>query len=139
MQYWILKTEPETYSWDDLAAKPDGDVWDGIRNYQARNALNAMRKGDKVLIYHSGNSRSIVGEAVVSGEAFPDPADKQGKGWVCVRVKAAKRLHGPVTLQQIKNNPSFSNNGLVRQSRLSVIALDKSGYEEIIKMSRNRD
>lgn len=135
-QYWILKTEPETYGWDDLIKNPVGDIWDGIRNYQARNNLAAMKTGDIVLIYHSGKTRNIVGQGIVTEAAFPDPADKEKKGWLAIKIKAKKLLENPVSLQAIKNHPDLKENGIVKQSRLSVIELTEKEYEVIQTMAK---
>ncbi|WP_373496166.1 EVE domain-containing protein [Aquiflexum sp.] len=134
MNYWLVKSEPESYSWDDLNKKRE-DIWDGIRNYQARNFLKEMKLGEKVLFYHSGKPKEIVGIAEISEEAFPDPNDKEDKGWVAVKIKPLKVLSKPVTLEQIKSEDQLSNLLLIKQSRLSVMAVEKSHYDHIIKLS----
>jgi len=134
MNYWLVKSEPESYSWDDLNKKGE-DIWDGIRNYQARNFLKEMKLGDLVLFYHSGKPKEIVGIAKVSEEAFPDPNDKEDKGWVAVKLKPSKALPKPLTLEQIKTEDQLSTLLLIKQSRLSVMPVEKSQFDHIIKLS----
>lgn len=131
-QYWLVKSEPESYSWDDLVR--DGKTaWTGVRNYTARIHLNAMRAGDEVLFYHSVTDKSIVGIARVSKTAFPDTtADEDG--WVAVELAPVKPLAKPVTLAQIKAEPSLKEIGLVRQGRLSVMPLKAAEYAKIVKL-----
>lgn len=131
MNYWMVKQEPEAYSFDDLVAEGKTD-WTGVRNFQARNNLKAMKKGDKVLFYHSVSEKAVVGIAEVSKEAYPDPTDEK---WIAVEVKPVKKLKKPVTLQDVKANAALANIALVRQSRLSVIPLTKDEYEEILSMA----
>lgn len=135
MNYWLVKTEPETYGWEDLLAKGE-DVWDGVRNYQARNNLNNMSVGDAVYIYHSGKNREIVGIAQVVSGPFEDPTDKEGKGWVSVSLKADKKLPRPVGLLEIKEHDALQDMALVRQSRLSVMPLSKTEFEAILKIAQ---
>ncbi|MBS4073162.1 MAG: EVE domain-containing protein [Algoriphagus sp.] len=130
MNYWMVKTEPTSYSWEDLVKKGE-DVWDGVRNYQARNFLKAMQKGDGVLFYHSGKDKAIVGVAEVSEEAFPDPKDP---AWEAVILRAKTTLANPVTLQQIKAEDRLSEMLMLRQSRLSVMAVTPTEFELVLKM-----
>ncbi len=132
MNYWMVKQEPEAYSFDDLIADGKTD-WTGVRNFQARNNLQAMKKGDKVLFYHSVSDKSVVGIAEVSKIAFLDPTDEK---WLAVEIKAIKKLKTPVTLDQIKVNVALANTALIRQSRLSVMALTEDEYQEILSMSK---
>jgi predicted RNA-binding protein with PUA-like domain len=132
MNYWMVKQEPEAYSWDDFV-KDGATDWTGVRNFQARNNLKAMKKGDKVLFYHSVTGKEVVGIAEVSKTAFPDPTDEK---WVAVELKPAKPLKRPVTLAKIKENLALANLKLVRQSQLSVMPVSKDEYEEIISMSK---
>jgi len=132
MNYWLVKQEPEAYSFDDLVKEGVTD-WTGVRNFQARNNLKAMKKGDKVLFYHSVSEKSVVGTATVSKTAFADPTDEK---WIAVEIKAGKKLKKPVTLDAIKANLALANIALVRQSRLSVLPLTKDEYEEIVSMSK---
>lgn len=130
MNYWLVKSEPSSYSWDDLVEKGE-DVWDGVRNYQARNFLREMEKGDLVYFYHSGKEKAIVGLAEVSEEAFPDPKDSD---WVAVKIRDKKKLKKPITLSQIKSEDLLSEMLLIKQSRLSVMSLTKVEFDTIQKM-----
>jgi len=134
MNYWLVKSEPESYSWEDLQAKKE-DVWDGVRNFQARNYLKEMKVGDAVLFYHSSKSKSIVGLARVSEEAFPDAQDKEGKGWVAVRLRAERSLSRSVGLEEIKADAHLQELPLLKQSRLSVMPIDKNAFDHILKIS----
>jgi predicted RNA-binding protein with PUA-like domain len=131
MSYWIVKTEPSTYSWKDLESKGE-DTWDGVRNFQARNNLNQMRQGDFVLLYHSGAEKAIVGLAQVSQEAFPDPQDA---AWVAVKLKPVRPMATPLTLNQMQAEPELAGISLLKQSRLSVHALSEEAYTLICKLS----
>ena len=133
MRYWLLKSEPEAWSWDNQV-KEGASMWDGVRNYQARNNLKEMRKNDLCFFYHSVTERSVVGIVKVVKEHYPDPTDKTGR-FVVVDVEAIKKLRNPVTLDQIKKNKKLKNIALVKQSRLSVMPINKSEWEEIIKLS----
>ncbi len=132
MNYWMVKQEPDAYSWDDFV-KDGATDWTGVRNFQARNNLRAMKKGDKVLFYHSNVGKEVVGMATVSKEGFPDPTDEK---WTAVELKPVKPLKKPVTLAQIKENLALAEIKLVRQSQLSVMPLTKDEYEEILSMSK---
>ena len=133
MKYWLLKSEPEAWSWDNQV-KEGASMWDGVRNYQARNNLKEMRKNDLCFFYHSVTKRSIVGIVKVVKEHYPDPTDKTGR-FVVVDVKAIKKLENPVSLDQIKENKKLKNIALVKQSRLSVMPIQIKEWEEIIKLS----
>ena len=133
MKYWLLKSEPDAWSWDKQV-KEGASMWDGVRNYQARNNLKEMKKNDLCFFYHSVTERSIVGIVKVVKEYYPDPTDKTGR-FVVVDVKATKKLKNPVSLDQIKENSKLQNIALVKQSRLSVMPLKKTEWNEIIKMS----
>jgi len=132
MNYWLVKQEPAAYSFDDLIADGKTD-WTGVRNFQARNNLQAMKKGDKVFFYHSVSEKSVVGIAEVSKTAFPDSTDKK---WFAVEVKAVKKLKNPVSLEKIKANAALANIALIKQSRLSVLPLLKDEFQEILSMSK---
>ena len=132
MNYWIVKQEPEAYSWDDFVKDGKTD-WTGVRNFQARNNLKAMKKGDKVLFYHSVTGKEVVGIAKVSKENFPDPTDDK---WFAVELFPDKKLKKPVGLAEIKANLALANIGLLRQSQLSVMPLTKDEFEEITSMSK---
>jgi predicted RNA-binding protein with PUA-like domain len=131
-QHWLVKQEPESYSWDDFVR--DGRTnWEGVRNYQARNNLKGMQPGDRVLFYASGDPKSVIGIAEVTKAAFPD-ATADEPGWVAVELKAVKPLAHPVSLAEIKGTPALSEVLLVRHSRLSVMPLGKQEFELIVKM-----
>jgi predicted RNA-binding protein with PUA-like domain len=130
MNHWLLKTEPGTYSWDDLVRdKKTG--WDGVRNFQARNNLKAMKKGDQAFIYHSGEEKSIIGIAKITKEGFPDPKDKD---WVAVEIAPVKKLKNPVSLAQIKSDKRLSSMVLVKASRLSVQPVKEAEFSLIITL-----
>ena len=133
MKYWLLKSEPDAWSWDNQV-KEGASMWDGVRNYQARNNLKEMKKNDLCFFYHSVTERSIVGIVKVVKEYYPDPTDKTGR-FVVVDVKATKKLKNPVSLDQIKENSKLQDIALVKQSRLSVMPLRKTEWDIIIKMS----
>ncbi len=133
MKYWLLKSEPEAWSWDNQV-KEGASMWDGVRNYQARNNLKEMRKNDLCFFYHSVTERSVVGIVKVVKEHYPDPTDKTGR-FVVVDVKAIKKLENPVSLDQIKENKKLKNIALIKQSRLSVMPIQIKEWEEIIKLS----
>jgi predicted RNA-binding protein with PUA-like domain len=132
MNYWMVKQEPEAYSWDDFV-KDGATDWTGVRNFQARNNLKAMKKGDKVLFYHSVTGKEVMGIAAVSKAQFPDPLDEK---WVAVELQPVKPFKKPVSLAQIKANLALANIGLLRQSQLSVLPLTKDEFEEILSMSK---
>ena len=133
INYWLLKSEPDAWSWDNQV-KEGASMWDGVRNYQARNNLKEMKKNDLCFFYHSVTERSIVGIVKVVKEYYPDPTDKTGR-FVVVDVKAIKKLKKPVSLDQIKENNKLKDIALVKQSRLSVMPLKKTEWDIIIKMS----
>ena len=133
INYWLLKSEPDAWSWDNQV-KEGASMWDGVRNYQARNNLKEMKKNDLCFFYHSVTERSIVGIVKVVKEYYPDPTDKTGR-FVVVDVKATKKLKNPVSLDQIKENSRLQDIALVKQSRLSVMPLKKTEWDIIIKMS----
>jgi predicted RNA-binding protein with PUA-like domain len=134
MNYWLIKTEPGTYSWDDL--KRDGEtVWDGIRNFHARTNLKAMKKGDQAFFYHTGDEKAIVGIATVTREHFPDPKDKE---WAAVMVSPKKALKRPVTLAEVKADKRLKDMVLVRASRLSVQPVLPQEFEMILKLSETK-
>ena len=133
MKYWLLKSEPDAWSWDNQV-KEGASMWDGVRNYQARNNLKEMKKNDLCFFYHSVTERSIVGIVKVVKEYYPDPTDITDR-FVVVDVKAIKKLKNPVSLDQIKENNKLKDIALVKQSRLSVMPLKKTEWDIIIKMS----
>jgi predicted RNA-binding protein with PUA-like domain len=131
MNYWLVKQEPEAYSFDDLLRDGKTD-WTGVRNFQARNYLRAMRAGDRVLFYHSVSEKAIVGAAEVSREEFTDPSDEK---WVAVEIKAVEKFAKPVSLEQIKAETSLANIALIKQSRLSVMPLTPFEFETIMSIN----
>jgi predicted RNA-binding protein with PUA-like domain len=131
-QYWLVKSEPETYSWDDLLRDSRTD-WTGVRNYAARLHLKAMRPGDQVFVYHSGDSKSVVGIAKVTKAAFPDTTADEA-GWVAVELAAVAPLKKPVTLAQLKADASLKNMVFVRQSRLSVSPVTSTEFSRLKKL-----
>jgi predicted RNA-binding protein with PUA-like domain len=130
--YWIVKQEPGTFSWATLVKDGRTD-WTGVRNFQARNHLRAMKKGDSVLFYHSGEEKQIVGLARVEKEAYPDPTADEGD-WSAVDIVPLKALSKPVTLQQLKADKILKNMALVRQSRLSVSPVPEEQFERIMTL-----
>ena len=132
MKYWLLKSEPNTWSWDDQI-KEKIAMWDGVRNYQARNNLMSMRVNDLCFFYHSVNEKKIVGIVSITKEHYTDPTDKTKK-FVAVDVKTKKSLKNPVTLKQIKKEKKLSHLALVKQSRLSVMPIDKISWRLICKL-----
>ena len=131
--YWLLKSEPSTWSWDDQV-KSKTDMWDGVRNYQARNNLMKMKKKDLCFFYHSVFEKSIVGVVEVVKEFYPDPTDKTGK-FVAVDVKTKYKMKKPVTLWEIKNNSRLNSIALIKQSRLSVMPISRLEWHVIKKIS----
>jgi predicted RNA-binding protein with PUA-like domain len=120
MAYWLLKTEPDSYSWDDQVKKgAKGDAWTGVRNFRARGHLTAMKKGDLAFFYHTGDEKQVVGIVEVIREAYPDPTDKEGV-FKAVDIKAVKPLKQPVTLSAVKADKRLKDMVLARQPRLSV-------------------
>ena len=136
-KYWLLKSEPSTWSWEDQVQSKI-DMWDGVRNYQARNNLMKMKKGDHCFFYHSVNEKSVIGIVEVHKEHYPDPTDKSKK-FVAIDVKALKKLKYPVTLDRIKKNKKLQKISLIKQSRLSVMPLTISEFKEIIKLSNQNE
>ncbi|HEY2775932.1 MAG TPA: EVE domain-containing protein [Candidatus Binatia bacterium] len=134
MACWIAKSEPSTYSWEQLVHDKK-TRWDGIRNAQARNNLAAMKKGDDVLIYHSGDDKAVVGIATVARAAYQDPTIDDER-WLCVDLAAKKPLPSPVTLATIKSTPALKQIGLVRQGRLSVVPITDAEMRTIVALAK---
>src|SRR5688500_15513045 len=134
MNYWLVKQEPESYSFADFQKEGKTD-WTGVRNFTARNNLKEMKVGDKVFYYHSGDEKAVVGLAKVTKAAFPDPTADEGS-WVAVELEAGKTVKNPVTLASIKANPKLAEMKLVKLSRLSVLPVTKEEFDEIIEMSK---
>jgi predicted RNA-binding protein with PUA-like domain len=133
INYWLIKSEPSTWSWNDQV-KSGTDMWDGVRNYQARNNLMKMKKKDLCFFYHSVFEKKIIGIVEVVKEYYPDPTDKTGK-FVVTDVKAKKKLKKAVSLDEIKSIPKLSNMALIKQSRLSVMPLTKIEWNIILQIS----
>ena len=134
MQYWLVKSEPFKYSWDQLL-KDKRTFWDGVRNYQARNNLQAMKKGDQVFFYHSNEGKEIVGIAKVEKEAYQDPTTDDTR-WVVVDIAPVKALKSPVSLERIKTDEQLQDIALVRQGRLSVMPLTKEEFDRVLLLSQ---
>jgi len=137
MKYWLLKSEPNTWSWEDQT-NVNKEMWDGVRNYQARNYLMKMKKGDRCFFYHSVKEKKIVGVVEIIKEFYTDPTDKTKK-FVVVDVKAKTQLKYPVSLNQIKKQSELLHLPLIKQSRLSVMPIDKKSWNLIIKMSNKNE
>jgi predicted RNA-binding protein with PUA-like domain len=134
--HWLVKSEAAAYGWSDLVA--DGEtVWDGVRNPQARNHLAAMREGDLVLYYHSGEGKEVVGVARVTKEAYPDPKSADPR-WLVVHLAPVAPLARPVALGEIKADPELRDMPLVRQSRLSVMPIERAAFEHLLRVSGTR-
>jgi len=132
MNYWLVKQDPANYPFEQFQKEKKTD-WTGVRNYQARNFLRDMKKGDEVLFYHSGDEKAVVGNATVSKAAFPDPT-ADDEAWIAVELKAGKKLTKPVSLAQVKADPKLANILLVRNGRISVMSLTKSEHDQIVKL-----
>ncbi len=135
MNYWLMKSEPATWSWQDQKKRgAKGEMWDGVRNHQAANFMKAMKKGDLVFFYHSGKEREIVGIVEVIKEHYPDPTDSTER-FVAVTVKAKQDLENPVSLAKIKAEKKLSDILLVKQSRLSVMPITAKDWRIILSMA----
>ncbi len=134
MHYWLMKSEPDVFSYDDLVKK-GREHWDGVRNYTARNNLRAMKKGDLALFYHSNIDKAVVGISKIVKEAYQDPTTEEIQ-WVCVDVAPVEKLKHPVSLAAIKANPKLAEMKIIKQSRLSVIDVTKEEFDEIVRMSK---
>jgi predicted RNA-binding protein with PUA-like domain len=136
MQHWLVKQEPSDFSWV-MFMKEGRTAWTGVRNFQARNNLRAMKKGDLTLYYHSGEEKQIVGLARVEREAYPDPTAEEGD-WSCVDLFPLQPLDQEITLKTIKSDPVLKNMALVRNTRLSVVPVTKEQFQTIVKLSQSR-
>lgn len=136
MQYWLVKSEPDVYSYDQLVAEGRGR-WDGVRNYQARNNLRAMKEGDLCFFYHSNIGLEVVAIARVAREHYPDPTAEKGD-WSCVELEPLKPLNRPVTLVEIKANPDLQQLLLVRNARLSVMPVSSDEFSTILAMGETQ-
>lgn len=133
-RYWLMKSEPDAYGWDDLLAEGEG-TWDGVRNHRAANNLRAMKVGDQAFFYHSNIGLEIVGIAEISQSGLTDPSDPEGK-WAAVKVKPVKKLARPVTLKEIKATPDLAEMELVKLSRLSVAEVRPDEWKKILSMAK---
>lgn len=132
MARWLMKSEPEAYSWADLA-RDGGTEWDGVRNNAARIHLRAMKVGDEAFLYHSMSDKAVVGIMRVVREGQPDPKDAN---WVSVRVEPVRKLERPVTLAEIKAEPSLAKMELIRQSRLSVAPVGDDEWDKVLELAK---
>jgi predicted RNA-binding protein with PUA-like domain len=135
MAYWLMKSEPEAYSWDDLV-RDGGTEWDGVRNNAATLNLKAMKPGDRAFLYHSVSDKAVVGIMEITRESQPDPKAKPGERWVSVRVEPVEKLPRPVTLAEIKAEPRLADIELIRQSRLSVAPIRDGEWKLIHEMAQ---
>ncbi len=134
MKYWLIKSEPGTYSWENLVA--DGETaWTGVRNYAARLNLLAMKKGDLAFFYHSNEGLCVLGIAQIERENYSDPTDKEGR-WICVDLKPFRKLENPVTLTEMKKVTALKQMDLLRIGRLSVSKVQKKEWEIILKLGK---
>lgn len=135
MTYWLLKTEPDEYSWDDQVKRGSkGDAWTGVHNFTARRHLKEMKKGDKFFFYHTGDEKQIVGIGEIIREAFADPTANKGEPWVAVQTGADKPLPKPVTLAAVKAEPKLKEMALVKYGRLSVQPVTDAEWKLVCKM-----
>ncbi|MEE4450191.1 EVE domain-containing protein [Novosphingobium resinovorum] len=133
MAYWLLKSEPDAYGWNDLVKEGEG-TWDGVRNHRAANNLRAMQVGDEAFFYHSNIGKEIVGIAVISAAGLADPSDPEGK-WAAVKVRPVRKLRRAVTLAQVKADPELAQMELVKFSRLSVAVVTVEEWAHILAMA----
>jgi predicted RNA-binding protein with PUA-like domain len=136
MNYWLVKSEPESYSWDTFV-KEKRAAWTGVRNFQARNNLRAMKRGDLVFFYHSGEDKDIVGLARVDKDAYPDPTAKEGD-WSCVDLVPVKALTKSVTLAQIKSDKAFADMQLVKLARISVTTVGEAHFKRVLTLAETK-
>lgn len=132
MNYWLMKSEPDAFSWDDLVAKEKAE-WDGVRNHLAQSHMKAMKKGDRALFYHSNIGLEVVGIMEIAEEAAPDSTDETGR-WIAVHVSPVEKLARPVKLKEIKADPALADMVMIRQSRLSVSPVTEAQFRHIRKL-----
>ena len=137
MAYWLVKSEPDAFSWEQQVER-GVEPWTGVRNFSARNNLAAMKQGDRAFFYHSNIGKEIVGIVEVVREAYPDPTDDTGK-WVCVDVKALRKLEHPVTLAAAKADPALAGMALVKFSRLSVAPVSEAEWQHVCALGKTKD
>ena len=133
--YWLMKSEPDAYGWDDLVEQGEG-TWDGVRNHRAANNLRAMKEGDEAFFYHSNIGREIIGIMTISKADMTDPTDPEGK-WAAVKVKPVRKLARPITLKEIKGDPGLKDIEVVKLSRLSVAVITPAEWDHIIGLSNS--
>jgi predicted RNA-binding protein with PUA-like domain len=133
--YWLMKSEPDVYGWDDLVAEGEG-TWDGVRNHRAANNLRAMKVGDEAFFYHSNIGKEIVGIARISQGGLTDPSDPEGK-WAAVKLKPVKKLARPVTLKEMKADPALAEMELVKLSRLSVAVVTPEEWKYVLGLAKH--
>lgn len=133
MAYWLMKSEPDAYGWDDLVSEGEG-TWDGVRNHRAANNLRAMEVGDEAFFYHSNIGKEIVGIAKISKAGITDPSDPEGK-WAAVKLKPVRKLKRAVTLKEIKADPKLADMELVKFSRLSVAVVTPEEWDYILTLA----
>jgi predicted RNA-binding protein with PUA-like domain len=136
MTYWLMKTEPEEFSWDDQVKRgAKGEPWSGVRNFAARRHLKDMKEGEKFFFYHTGGEKQVVGIGEIIREAYPDPSAAEGEPWVAVTTAAVAPLPKPVTLAQIKADPKLKDMALVKYARLSVQPVTADEWKHVCKMA----
>jgi predicted RNA-binding protein with PUA-like domain len=133
--YWLMKSEPDVYGWDDLVAEGEG-TWDGVRNHRAANNLRAMKEGDEAFFYHSNIGKEIVGIARISQPGLTDPSDPEGK-WAAVKVTPVKKLARSVTLKEMKSDPALTEMELVKLSRLSVAVVTPEEWKHVLALAKH--
>jgi predicted RNA-binding protein with PUA-like domain len=135
MAYWLLKTEPEEFSWDDQVKRgKKGETWSGVRNFKARSYLKEMKKGEKFFFYHTGDQKQVVGIGEIAAEFFPDPSAAKGEPWVAVTTTALEPLPKPVTLAAVKAEPKLKDMALTKYARLSVQPVTADEWKLVCKM-----
>ena len=135
--HFLVKSEPSTYSFEKLVA--DGHTtWDGVRNFEARNNLRAMKKGDRVLFYHSNEGKAVVGVARVAREAYPDPTSEEGEDWSVVDIEPVRPLKRPVTLDEMRSHKVLGNMAIFRRSRLSVVPVTDAEFETVLELGAQK-
>ena len=136
-QHWLVKSEPYKYAFQSLA-RDGSTTWDGVRNFEARNSLRAMKKGDLLLFYHSNEGKAVVGVARVRREAYPDPTAEAGEDWSVVDVEPVVAVARPVTLEAIRSDEMLADIALLKRSRLSVVPVSKPHFDHILKLGRTK-
>ena len=135
MAYWLLKTEPEEFSWDDQVKRgAKGEVWSGVRNFTARRHLKETKQGEKFFFYHTGEEKQVVGIGEIMREAYPDPTAKKGEPWIAVTTAAVEALPKPVTLAAVKSEPKLKDMALAKYARLSVQPVTEGEWRVVCKM-----